>query len=285
MYKLLFLFLFSIVLFSCSNDDDKNSSANDQKDNMLNNFNQEDKYNKTENYSDQEGQKKVRNYQIDPDSKLIKNQIDSLSYYLGIDGAQNIMEGMMQIGLDSINTYAFLDAFGRTILGETDLQLDENGAQDFIQSYINHQYEIKKVQLREEFYYNIEDEEEFFKINKDREEITALENGIQYQVLVQGYGPKPTISDVVKVKYKATVLNDSEVVLPPPGVDANDIHSIPVNTFIEGWKLILQEMPVGSTWKIYIPSELAYGDTPPPGIGIEPFCALVMEISLVAIEN
>ena len=115
--------------------------------------------------------------------------------------------------------------------------------------------------------------------NAKRKEVTVLESGLQYEVLKQGNGPKPTATSQIKCHYHGTLINgevfDSSVERGEPAIFG-------VGQVIKGWTEALQLMPVGSKWKLYIPSDLAYGDNGAGG-KIGPGATLIFEVELLEI--
>ena len=122
----------------------------------------------------------------------------------------------------------------------------------------------------------------FLAANKSKEGVVTLPDGLQYKVLKAGTGPKPTTSDTVICNYKGTLVNGTEF-------DASSKHggpaTFPVGGVIKGWTEALQLMPVGSTWQIVLPSELAYGEHGPPGSGIGANSTLIFEVELISIQD
>jgi FKBP-type peptidyl-prolyl cis-trans isomerase len=107
-------------------------------------------------------------------------------------------------------------------------------------------------------------------------------SGLLYEIVKAGDGPKPKATDMVKVHYKGTLIDGKEF---DSSYKRNQPAVFPVNRVITGWHEALQLMPVGSTWKLYIPSELAYGATPPPGAQIPPNAVLLFDVELLSIEK
>ena len=120
----------------------------------------------------------------------------------------------------------------------------------------------------------------FLSANKAKPGVTALPDGLQYKVLKEGTGPKPTASDTVTVNYKGTLVNGTEF---DSSYKRGQPATFPVGGVIKGWTEALQLMPVGSKWELYIPADLAYGDNPPPGAPITPGATLVFEVELLSI--
>ncbi len=117
--------------------------------------------------------------------------------------------------------------------------------------------------------------------NSTKPDITVLDNGLQYKVITQGEGDKPSATDTVKVHYRGVLINGLEF---DSSYRRNEPATFPVNRVIPGWTAILQMMPVGSHYQVTIPSELAYGERgAPPMIG--PSAVLVFDIELLEIEK
>ena len=138
---------------------------------------------------------------------------------------------------------------------------------------------LKDVLNEERLELNKKAGEEFLNINKGKAGVVTLPSGLQYQVLKQGEGAKPTASDKVKCHYHGTLINgtvfDSSVQRGEPAVFG-------VSQVIPGWVEALQLMPVGSKWRLFIPSNLAYGEHG-AGDAIEPNSALVFDVELLDI--
>ena len=119
----------------------------------------------------------------------------------------------------------------------------------------------------------------FLEENAKREEVTVTDSGLQYEVLKQGEGDKPTVDSTVRTHYHGTFINgevfDSSVVRDQPA-------EFPVSGVIAGWTEALQLMSVGTKLKLFVPSELAYGERGAGG-SIPPFSTLVFEVELLDI--
>ena len=122
--------------------------------------------------------------------------------------------------------------------------------------------------------------EEYLANNKKRAGVITLDNGLQYEILKAGNGPKPKATDKVNVHYHGTLITGE---IFDSSVDRGEAITFPLNQVIKGWTEILQLMPVGSKWKVYIPYDLAYGDRG-AGQAIKPYSALIFEIELLGIE-
>lgn len=199
----------------------------------------------------------------------IENEIEKVSYSLGLNVAQNI-KGQ---GLDEINYSAFAKGVEDIYEGKN-AQIDPAQAQQILQEYFQKQQEKKSAGLKEAG-------EKFLAENAKKEGVVTLPSGLQYQIMKEGTGEKPVATSTVKTHYHGTLIN-GEVF--DSSVERGQPASFPVNRVIPGWTEALQLMPVGSKWKLFIPYDLAYG---PQGAGgkIGPYSALIFEVELLGIEN
>jgi FKBP-type peptidyl-prolyl cis-trans isomerase FklB len=103
----------------------------------------------------------------------------------------------------------------------------------------------------------------FMAENKTKEGIIELPSGIQYQVLKEGAGEKPTLNSNIKAHYRGSLLNGKEF---DSSFKRNQPFTAKPTQLIKGWQEVIPMMPVGSTWRLWIPSDLAYGDNGTGGI-------------------
>ena len=123
--------------------------------------------------------------------------------------------------------------------------------------------------------------EAFLAENAKRDEVTVLESGLQYEVLTAGEGDIPTAQSVVSTHYRGTLIDGKQF---DSSYDRGEPAEFPVGGVIAGWTEALQQMKVGSKWKLFIPYHLAYGEAGAGG-DIGPFQALVFDIELLAIVS
>ncbi len=198
----------------------------------------------------------------------LKTFNDSLSYSIGILWGQNIK----QQGMDDVNADILSEAIS-SVLDGTEAKLDLQVANNLVRQYMNRE---KEAQMSK----NKAEGEAFLMKNAEREGVITLESGLQYEIMKEGAGPIPKSTDKVSVHYHGTLTNgdvfDSSVQRGSP-------TSFPVTGVIKGWVEALQLMPVGSKWKLVIPSNLAYGDRGAGG-KIGPDATLIFEVELLGIE-
>ena len=122
--------------------------------------------------------------------------------------------------------------------------------------------------------------EEFLSENKKKKDVVTTKSGLQYIVLSKGKGKKPKATDQVKVHYKGTLIDGTEF---DSSYKRGEPVTFPVNQVIPGWTEALQLMNVGSKYKLFIPSDIAYGERGPMPIG--PNATLIFEVELLSIEK
>lgn len=218
-------------------------------------------------FSQDKKQKKKRKKSKQTEMELTTTT-DKISYGLGMNIGQNLKSQ----GFDTLNYEAFLMAI-KTAYEGGEFKMDPNAANQMINSY----FEEKKVQMLAA---NKKAGEDFLAENGKKEGITTLPSGLQYEVLVEGNGPKPTANDRVTTHYHGTLIDGTVF---DSSVERGQPATFPVNGVIKGWTEALQLMPVGSKWRLFIPSDLAYGDRG-AGAQIQPNSTLIFEVELLSIN-
>jgi FKBP-type peptidyl-prolyl cis-trans isomerase len=122
----------------------------------------------------------------------------------------------------------------------------------------------------------------FLAKNKKQKGVITTKSGLQYQILIAGKGKSPKKTDTVKTHYRGTLIDGTEF---DSSYKRNQPATFGVSGVIKGWTEALQLMRVGAKWKLFIPSDLAYGENPRPGSPIGPNAVLVFEIELLSIED
>ena len=201
----------------------------------------------------------------------LEDETQKVSYSLGVSIANNLQQQKIEtININAL-TQAIKDAYGE----EGDLRIQADSANKILNTYFQ---ALQQKKLTE----NLDAGINFLEENKTKEGVVTLASGLQYKVLQEGSGPKPGPTSKVTTHYHGTLINGTVF---DSSVERGQPASFPVNGVIKGWTEALQLMPVGSKWKLFIPSELAYGANPRQGGPIEPNMALVFEVELLSIDE
>jgi FKBP-type peptidyl-prolyl cis-trans isomerase FklB len=207
---------------------------------------------------------------IQPPAPGLETLKDRFSYALGMGLGTNLHRQSVEVD-PNILAQGLKDALAG---GATRL------TQEQAQAAINEvQTELGKKQ-QEKMAANKTEGEAFLAANKTKEGVVALPSGLQYKILKEGTGPKPTASDTVVCNYRGTLIDGTEF---DSSYKRGQPATFPVGGVIKGWTEALQLMPVGSKWQLFIPSDLAYG---PRGTGstIGPNSTLIFEVELLSIQ-
>ena len=198
----------------------------------------------------------------------MKNELEKLSYSLGV----NIGTSLKSQGFDKLDPLVVGQAINDVLVG-ADLKMNDQEAGAFINEYFG-KLQAKKHEGA------ITAGVEFLAANSKKEGVTTLDSGLQYEVMNEGSGEKPSLTSTVTTHYHGTTIDgkvfDSSVQRGSPA-------SFPVNGVIAGWTEALQLMPVGSKWKLFVPSDLAYGERG-AGEAITPHATLIFEVELLDIK-
>jgi FKBP-type peptidyl-prolyl cis-trans isomerase FklB len=210
-----------------------------------------------------------------PAPLVLKTPKDRASYAIGL----NIGKGLHKDSVDvdpAILLRGLKDAMagGKTLLTDDEAK----AAMVAIQADLRKKQEAKMEIAGGE---NKKVGEAFLAENKTKEGVVTLPDGLQYKILKEGTGPKPSAADSVVCNYKGTLIDNTEF---DSSYKRGQPATFPVGQVIKGWTEVLQLMPVGSKWQVFVPSELGYG---PRGAGgaIGPNAALIFEIELLSIQG
>jgi len=205
-------------------------------------------------------------------SEKFNSEMDQLSYAMGINMAQYLLGNPLQINIEQ--TVAGITDF---IKQEPKLNQEEYvAAMQILQQKMQEKGKEESKKISEE---NTKQEAEFLHLNSKRKGVTVTASGLQYEVLTEGTGKKPTSEDTVRVHYTGTLLNG---VTFDSSVARNEPAEFGVGQVIPGWTEALQLMNVGSKYKLYIPAKIAYGERG-AGQSIPPNAMLVFEVELLDI--
>jgi FKBP-type peptidyl-prolyl cis-trans isomerase FklB len=197
------------------------------------------------------------------------NTIDSLSYSLGVSIGKNLKAQ----GLDSLNTEMIGQAFS-DVFKNVPLLIAPEKAEQLLTEYFTNLQKVK-------FEKNIKEGQQFLEENKKKPGVVTTESGLQYLVIKEGTGEMPKATDKVSTHYHGTLIDGTVF---DSSVERGQPVSFPVNQVIPGWTEALQLMKTGSKWKLFIPSNLGYGERG-SGPKIGPNSTLVFEVELLAIEK
>lgn len=193
--------------------------------------------------------------------------MDKISYALGLSIGNNFLSS----GIKKIDIKVFAKAL-EDVLNDNQPSMSYDEAKSVINDYFTN-LQAEKLDINEKA------GQEFLEINKKRQGVVTLPSGLQYEIITKGEGKLPAATDQVKCHYHGTLIDgtvfDSSVQRGTPA-------TFGVNQVIQGWVEALQLMPVGSKWKLFIPSDLAYGKAG-AGQSIEPNSALVFEVEVLDI--
>jgi FKBP-type peptidyl-prolyl cis-trans isomerase FklB len=193
--------------------------------------------------------------------------MDKFSYAIGLGLGQNLLS----MGAQGINVEDFAQAVA-DVLNRRPTAITHTEAREIVNKYFT---ELEEKMNAE----NIEKGKSFLAENAKKPGIVTLASGLQYEVIKEGNGKKPGAADRVKCHYEGTLIDgtlfDSSIKRGEPAVFG-------VNQVIKGWVEALQLMTEGSKWRLFIPSELAYG-AQGAGEMIPPHSTLIFEVELIEV--
>lgn len=203
----------------------------------------------------------------------LKNDVDSMSYALGVNIGSELLQNLENIPGKVYNTTAFLEGFEKAIKKEPTVMTNQ-AAQEFFQAYMMTAYE-KESELRKQ------EGEDFLKNNKNKKGVHETLSGLQYIILRDAEGVKPTSeSDVVKVHYEGFLLDGTKF---DSSLDRGEPIDFALNQVIKGWTEGVMLMPIGAKYKFFVPYQLAYGERG-AGSAIPPYSTLIFEVELLEIN-
>jgi FKBP-type peptidyl-prolyl cis-trans isomerase FklB len=210
-----------------------------------------------------------------PAPLVLKTPKDRASYAIGM----NIGKGLHKDSVD-VDPAILLRGLKDGMAGGKTLLTDDEAksAMVAIQADLRKKQEAKMAIAGDA---NKKEGDEFLATNKTKEGVVTLPSGLQYKILKEGTGPKPSASDSVICNYKGTLIDNTEF---DSSYKRGQPATFPVGQVIKGWTEVLQLMPVGSKWQVFVPSDLAYGPRAPGG-AIGPNATLIFEIELLSIQG
>lgn len=197
----------------------------------------------------------------------LKTAKDSMSYAIGMSLANFYKDQ----GITDINTNLVSKALNDALKNQPTL-LTEEQMNMSITNYLQQLKKEKSAAARKQGV-------DFLAANKTKPGVVELPSGLQYQIIQEGTGPTPGLTDKVKCHYHGTLIDGTVF---DSSVDRGQPIDFPVNGVIRGWIEALQLMPTGSKWKLFIPADLAYGDQQ-AGAKIAPGSTLIFDVELIEI--
>lgn len=200
--------------------------------------------------------------------------MDKLSYALGI-GIGSQLAGMGAKGLD-------IDDFAQAVkdvISGTPLKVNNAEAQSLVQAFFKEQEDKQRAAAAEAGKVAKAAGESFLAENAEKEGVVVLPSGLQYQVLKEGNGKKPSSTDQVKCHYEGTLIDGT---IFDSSYQRNEPATFGLNQVIAGWTEGVQLMSEGAKYRFFIPYNLAYGERG-AGAQIPPFAALVFDVELLKV--
>lgn len=204
--------------------------------------------------------------------KIFANNVDSMSYALGVNIATDLAKNLKTLPGGLYNVDLFLKAFNTSIKGDSALMTPE-ASQSFLQTYFTAAQEKLSADKKSEG-------EKFLSENAKNPAVKTTPSGLQYIVLKDTVGPKPGATDKVKVHYEGTLIDGTKF---DSSYDRGEPIDFPLNQVVPGWTEGIQLMSVGSKYKFFIPYQLAYGEQGAGGV-IPPFSTLIFTVELLGIN-
>ena len=177
-----------------------------------------------------------------------------------------------QQGVTKINSTLVTKAINDAMSGKPTL-LNDAQTSNVLMTYLNKQQMVKSKP-------NIDACNNFLAVNKSKQGVVTTASGLQYEVITEGSGPKPTVKDTVVCNYKGTFLDGKEF---DNSYKRGTPIEFPVTGVIRGWTEILQLMSAGSKYKVYVPYQLGYGNN--DYNGIPGGSLLIFEIELLSVKG
>ncbi len=201
----------------------------------------------------------------------LTTQKEKFSYALGMMQGQGVGGGLKKLSVDidsDLASQGFKDglAGGKMRMTPEEARAVLSAAQNEVR---------QKIEAA-----NLKAGNDFLAANKTKEGVVTLPSGLEYKVITQGSGAKPTDKDTVVCNYKGTLIDGTEF---DSSYKRGQPATFPVSGVIKGWTEALQLMPVGSKWQLFVPANLAYGERA-PGPEIPPNSTLIFEVELISIQ-
>ncbi len=204
----------------------------------------------------------------------MKTKKDSVSYIIGTEIGSNFKQNSLELNTDLLK-----QGIDNALKGDTTVMSSAN-VKKVMMSFQKEMMAKQEAKNKESFNKNKMEGEKFLAENKKKPGVLTTPSGLQYKIIKEGKGQKPKATDVVKVNYEGTLITGKVF---DSSFEKGQPVTFPVNQVIPGWTEALQLMPVGSSWELYIPENIAYGERQTGGIPSG--SALVFKVDLLSIEK
>ncbi|MBQ8487377.1 MAG: FKBP-type peptidyl-prolyl cis-trans isomerase [Prevotella sp.] len=200
--------------------------------------------------------------------------MDKVSYALGL----GIGQQLAQMGADDLNIDDFAQAIKDVISG-SELKVQHRDAQQIVQEYFAEKEKKMSAERAEAGKHHKEAGEKYLAENANKEGVVTLPSGLQYQVLKEGNGKKPTAKDTVMCHYEGFLIDGTVF---DSSIQRGEPATFPLQQVIAGWTEGLQLMQEGAKYRFFIPYRLGYGEGG-AGASIPPFAALIFDVELIQV--
>lgn len=209
----------------------------------------------------------------------LKTRKEKFSYALGMNIGNGLGQNLKRQSVDFDPTLVAQGLKDAISGGKTRLTIEEAQAvMKEVQAEVQKEQQDKMKEVGDK---NKSAGDAFLAGNKEKEGVVTLPSGLQYKIVTEGSGPKPTAGDTVVCNYRGTLTDGKEF---DSSYKRGQPATFPVSGVIKGWTEALQLMPVGSKWELYVPPSLAYGERG-AGADIGPNAALIFEVELISIQE
>lgn len=203
----------------------------------------------------------------------LATRMERVNYAIGVEMARRFRSQGIEVSPDLVMKGLRDGLTGKLLIPERELR----------DTVISFQDELRQKRMVTRMVTGLENrkkEEAFLAANKGKPGVVTLPDGLQYRIVTAGTGRKPKAGDTVTCRYRGTLIDGTEFYRSP----GDRPVTLRLSRLIPGWREALTLMPVGSTWQIFIPSSLAYGERGGGGHAIGSNEALILEVELLGIE-
>ena len=206
----------------------------------------------------------------------LKSKMDSVSYSLGLMYAHQLKSSYQQMEVQEpeINIEILKKSLISNLLPSNKSLIDSLLAVNIMNEYDLNRHRTKYESV-------IIEGENYLSVNSKKKGVITTTSGLQYEIIKQGNGPKPSLTDQVEIHYTGSFINGTVF---DSSVERGETLTIGVDEVIRGWTEVLQLMSIGSKWKIFVPYKIAYGEIGTKGGPIGPYSTLIFEIELLNIK-